>query len=190
VQPPRLRGESKGVFSTRAPHRPNPLGITLKPRLEWYKSLLLSSLELSGTKVFLRTRRVLRKCPPGQWLQCQANGSNVCRVLRQCTFPPKPETRNPKSKTTTPNPQPPTLNPKPQTRPVPPKPHRQPLAFQPLEFIRSRSRTSCTPRPVEGLVICCISLAPLSLASLSLSLSPRPQLDSAEPTRGWSVGSM
>jgi tRNA-Thr(GGU) m(6)t(6)A37 methyltransferase TsaA len=29
VQPPRLGGEKKGVFSTRSPHRPNPLGLSL-----------------------------------------------------------------------------------------------------------------------------------------------------------------
>ena len=26
--------------------------------------------------------------PPGQWFQCQANGSNVCRVLRTSLLPP------------------------------------------------------------------------------------------------------
>jgi len=29
VRPPRLNGEKKGVFATRSPHRPNPIGITL-----------------------------------------------------------------------------------------------------------------------------------------------------------------
>ena len=29
VHPPRLRGESRGVFATRSPHRPNPIGLSL-----------------------------------------------------------------------------------------------------------------------------------------------------------------
>ena len=29
VHPPRLDGESKGVFATRSPHRPNPIGLSL-----------------------------------------------------------------------------------------------------------------------------------------------------------------
>ncbi|RYZ79837.1 MAG: tRNA (N6-threonylcarbamoyladenosine(37)-N6)-methyltransferase TrmO, partial [Proteobacteria bacterium] len=29
VHPPRLGGESMGVFATRSPHRPNPLGLSL-----------------------------------------------------------------------------------------------------------------------------------------------------------------
>ncbi len=29
VHPPRLQGESRGVFATRSPHRPNPLGLSL-----------------------------------------------------------------------------------------------------------------------------------------------------------------
>lgn len=29
VHPPRLEGESRGVFATRSPHRPNPLGLSL-----------------------------------------------------------------------------------------------------------------------------------------------------------------
>jgi|GEM_PF-201454 len=28
IRPPRLRGKKRGVFSTRGPHRPNPLGLT------------------------------------------------------------------------------------------------------------------------------------------------------------------
>lgn len=29
IRPPRLKGEKKGVFSTRSPHRPNPIGLSL-----------------------------------------------------------------------------------------------------------------------------------------------------------------
>jgi tRNA-Thr(GGU) m(6)t(6)A37 methyltransferase TsaA len=29
VHPPRLNGESRGVFATRSPHRPNPIGLSL-----------------------------------------------------------------------------------------------------------------------------------------------------------------
>jgi len=29
VHPPRLKGETKGVFATRSPHRPNPVGLSL-----------------------------------------------------------------------------------------------------------------------------------------------------------------
>lgn len=29
IRPPRLDGERVGVFSTRSPHRPNPIGLSL-----------------------------------------------------------------------------------------------------------------------------------------------------------------
>lgn len=29
IRPPRLRGEKRGIFSTRGPHRPNPIGLSL-----------------------------------------------------------------------------------------------------------------------------------------------------------------
>jgi tRNA (Thr-GGU) A37 N-methylase len=29
LQPPRLNGEKTGLFSTRSPHRPNPIGLSL-----------------------------------------------------------------------------------------------------------------------------------------------------------------
>lgn len=29
VRPPRLNGAKMGLFATRSPHRPNPLGLTL-----------------------------------------------------------------------------------------------------------------------------------------------------------------
>jgi tRNA-Thr(GGU) m(6)t(6)A37 methyltransferase TsaA len=53
VLPPRLRGKAKGVFATRAPHRPNPIGLTLA-RLDSVDgaTLELSALDLvDGTPV-------------------------------------------------------------------------------------------------------------------------------------------
>nr|XP_045602356.1 tRNA (adenine(37)-N6)-methyltransferase-like [Procambarus clarkii] len=53
VAPPRLNGERVGVFATRSPHRPNPLGLTLA-RLERVQddSLYLSGIDiLDGTPV-------------------------------------------------------------------------------------------------------------------------------------------
>ncbi|XP_071526810.1 tRNA (adenine(37)-N6)-methyltransferase [Panulirus ornatus] len=53
VAPPRLNGQRIGVFATRSPHRPNPLGLTLA-RLEKIKGdcVYLSGLDiLDGTPV-------------------------------------------------------------------------------------------------------------------------------------------
>ncbi|XP_068245976.1 tRNA (adenine(37)-N6)-methyltransferase [Palaemon carinicauda] len=53
VAPPRLNGERIGVFATRSPHRPNPLGLTLA-KLEKVEgnSVYLSGLDiLDGTPV-------------------------------------------------------------------------------------------------------------------------------------------
>jgi tRNA-Thr(GGU) m(6)t(6)A37 methyltransferase TsaA len=47
VHPPRLRGESSGVFSTRSPHRPNPLGLSVVKILRVLeKSILVSGVDL------------------------------------------------------------------------------------------------------------------------------------------------
>lgn len=53
VHPPRMGGESIGVFATRSPHRPNPIGLSLV-RLEKREgdTLLLSGVDLiDGTPV-------------------------------------------------------------------------------------------------------------------------------------------
>lgn len=53
VYPPRLHGESTGVFASRSPHRPNPIGLTLC-KLEHIQGseLTLSGVDLvSGTPI-------------------------------------------------------------------------------------------------------------------------------------------
>lgn len=53
VHPPRLGGESMGVFATRSPHRPNPLGLSLVElvRIEG-DSLILAGADLvDGTPI-------------------------------------------------------------------------------------------------------------------------------------------
>ena len=53
VHPPRLLGETRGVFATRSPHRPNPIGLSLV-KLEKIEgnSLLVSGIDLvNGTPV-------------------------------------------------------------------------------------------------------------------------------------------
>ncbi|XP_042883265.1 tRNA (adenine(37)-N6)-methyltransferase-like [Penaeus japonicus] len=53
VAPPRLNGKRIGIFATRSPHRPNPLGLTLA-RLEYIEGdcIYLSGLDiLDGTPV-------------------------------------------------------------------------------------------------------------------------------------------
>lgn len=53
VHPPRLGGESQGVFSTRSPHRPNPIGLSLV-KIEKIESdaLILSGADLiDGTPI-------------------------------------------------------------------------------------------------------------------------------------------
>ena len=49
VKPPRLDGQRTGVFSTRSPHRPAPLGLTLA-KLDGISggTLHLSGLDLIG----------------------------------------------------------------------------------------------------------------------------------------------
>lgn len=44
VHPPRLQGESMGLFATRTPHRPNPLGLSLVT----IKSITPSGIEIMG----------------------------------------------------------------------------------------------------------------------------------------------
>lgn len=54
VHPPRLKGESLGVFATRSPHRPNPLGLSLV-KLEKIETpvLYLSGVDLvEGTPIY------------------------------------------------------------------------------------------------------------------------------------------
>lgn len=53
VHPPRLEGESVGVFSTRSPHRPNPLGLSLVELVEIKQdTLILAGADLvDGTPI-------------------------------------------------------------------------------------------------------------------------------------------
>lgn len=54
VHPPRLKGQSMGVFATRSPHRPNPIGLSLV-RLEKVDSdrILVSGPDLvDGTPIY------------------------------------------------------------------------------------------------------------------------------------------
>ncbi|MFZ4404710.1 MAG: tRNA (N6-threonylcarbamoyladenosine(37)-N6)-methyltransferase TrmO [Pseudobdellovibrionaceae bacterium] len=41
IKPPRLNGEKKGVFATRSPHRPNPVGLSLVRLLATSKTSLI-----------------------------------------------------------------------------------------------------------------------------------------------------
>ncbi len=47
VHPPRLRGKKMGVFATRSPHRPNPVGLSMG-RIE---ALSAGTLEISGLDI-------------------------------------------------------------------------------------------------------------------------------------------
>lgn len=53
VHPPRLGGESMGIFATRSPHRPNPLGLSLVELVRIEKdSLILAGADLiDGTPI-------------------------------------------------------------------------------------------------------------------------------------------
>lgn len=53
IHPPRLKGESMGVFATRSPHRPNPIGLSLVKILKVLtNSILVSGLDLiEGTPI-------------------------------------------------------------------------------------------------------------------------------------------
>jgi tRNA (Thr-GGU) A37 N-methylase len=41
VHPPRLEGDSMGVFATRSPHRPNPIGLSLVEIVEIHKDKII-----------------------------------------------------------------------------------------------------------------------------------------------------
>ena len=53
IHPPRLEGESIGVFATRSPHRPNPIGLSLVELVEIKNdSLILAGADLvDGTPI-------------------------------------------------------------------------------------------------------------------------------------------
>jgi tRNA-Thr(GGU) m(6)t(6)A37 methyltransferase TsaA len=53
VHPPRLQGESIGVFATRSPHRPNPIGLSVVKLEKITKDeLVLSGIDLiDGTPI-------------------------------------------------------------------------------------------------------------------------------------------
>ena len=53
VRPPRMQGESIGVFATRSPHRPNPIGLSLVKLVKRESdSLILSGVDLiDGTPI-------------------------------------------------------------------------------------------------------------------------------------------
>lgn len=52
VAPPRLNGEKVGLFSTRTPHRPNAIGLTLA-----------KLIDIQGSKVFLQGLDLIDKTP-------------------------------------------------------------------------------------------------------------------------------
>ena len=52
VAPPRLKGQKVGLFSTRSPHRPNPIGLTLT-----------KLVKIEGTKVFVQGLDLIDKTP-------------------------------------------------------------------------------------------------------------------------------
>ena len=52
VHPPRLEGKSVGVFATRSPHRPNPIGLSL-----------LEIEKIEGRRVFVRGLDLIDKTP-------------------------------------------------------------------------------------------------------------------------------
>eukprot|EP00310_Coccolithus_braarudii_P007262 CAMPEP_0183375300 /NCGR_PEP_ID=MMETSP0164_2-20130417/116938_1 /TAXON_ID=221442 /ORGANISM="Coccolithus pelagicus ssp braarudi, Strain PLY182g" /LENGTH=154 /DNA_ID=CAMNT_0025552447 /DNA_START=199 /DNA_END=659 /DNA_ORIENTATION=+ len=55
VQPPRLRGEKRGLFATRTPFRPNPIGLSLVQLdgVDNGDTLMLSGVDLvDGTPVY------------------------------------------------------------------------------------------------------------------------------------------
>lgn len=52
VAPPRLKGEKVGLFSTRSPHRPNPIGLTLA-----------KLIKVEGTKIHLQGLDLIDQTP-------------------------------------------------------------------------------------------------------------------------------
>ena len=54
VHPPRLEGETKGVFATRSPHRPNPIGLSLVRLIKIEgKNIYVDGVDMtSGTPVY------------------------------------------------------------------------------------------------------------------------------------------
>lgn len=90
IHPPRLKGESVGVFSTRSPHRPNPIGLSVVELVEIKNDILiLAGADLvDGTpildiKPYLPTFESLPHAKGGWMAEVQASEIEV-------TF--KPET--------------------------------------------------------------------------------------------------
>ena len=62
VAPPRLKGSKVGLFSTRSPHRPNPIGLTLAKltRIEGCK-VFLQGLDLIDQVCISKSRSFFEK---------------------------------------------------------------------------------------------------------------------------------
>ena len=59
VKPPRLDGKKIGVFASRSPHRPNPIGLTLA-RLDKVEGMLINQFYLDDDWMLLANRAFSR----------------------------------------------------------------------------------------------------------------------------------
>lgn len=82
VHPPRLMGESRGVFATRSPHRPNPIGLSLVEILSvdaegvWVKGLdLVDGTPILDIKPYLVERESLPQARSG-WTE-SSSGTDI-----------------------------------------------------------------------------------------------------------------
>jgi len=73
VHPPRLNGEPLGVFATRSPHRPNPIGLSLvtleqieNPNILWVKGIdFIDETPIYDIKPYLREIESVKLCSSG-----------------------------------------------------------------------------------------------------------------------------
>jgi len=63
VRPPRLGGEKVGLFSTRTPHRPNPIGLSLV-RLDRVDAQVFPAPTFSGVALSALWRLSMKVHPP------------------------------------------------------------------------------------------------------------------------------
>ncbi len=85
IHPPRLNGETMGVFATRSPHRPNPIGLSLVKIVEIKNNVLkLAGADLvDGTpildiKPYLPLYESLPKAESGWMAEAKSHEITVC----------------------------------------------------------------------------------------------------------------
>ncbi|GEM_PF-355390 len=88
VHPPRLGGQTQGVFSTRSPHRPNPLGLSLVELVKvegatlWLKGVdLVDGTPIFDIKPYLVQFEALSQAKSGWSNQLERESAQMVQVI-------------------------------------------------------------------------------------------------------------